>query len=252
MCRSLPARSLRSACSFEPADARASDDGRSDRVEPMTHDQRGLLGLGEVDGMAPAGDQGRNAVRHEAGHPQRLRGEANVVRPRQGQDGAGECRKAIPQRFLGARPAQSQGGGQPGRAVAETLRALRRALQLEPLEERPAQPRVDEPLDVPRGFERISQVLVGAAPTCPFGRVLNACGDPDEDGMASTADRRRVPHAAPPGHRANSRGGHTAHRQPVPARPPPPAQLSPGGRRAPNRSLRVPADPPRPACATRP
>ena len=49
---------------------------------------------------------------------------------------------------------------------------------------RPAQPRVDEPLDVPRGFELTGQVLVGAAPTFTFGRVLNACRDPDEDGMA--------------------------------------------------------------------
>ena len=104
--------------------------------------------------------------------------------PARARTGQGNAGKAIPQRFLGARPAQSQGGGQSGRAVAETLRALRRALHLEPLEEGPAQPRVDEPLDVPRGLELIGHVLVGAAPACPFGRVLNACGDPDEDGMA--------------------------------------------------------------------
>ena len=89
-----------------------------------------------------------------------------------------------PTEVLGCPSRTVAGGGQSGRAVAETLRALCRALHLQPLEERPAQPRVDEPLDVPRGFELISQVLVGAAPACTFGRVLNACGDPDEDGMA--------------------------------------------------------------------
>ena len=137
--------------------ADASDDGRSDRVEPVTHEPSGLLGLGEVDGMAPAGDQGRDAVRHEPGHPQRVRGKAGVVRPRQGQDGAGECRQGGPTEAPGC-PSRTVAGWRPvrPRCCGDAPSAAPRRSDVEPLEQGPAQPRVDEPLDVTRGFELVS------------------------------------------------------------------------------------------------
>ena len=101
----------------------------------MTHDPAGLLGLGQVHGMAPAGDQGRDAVRHEPGQAQRVRGEAGVVRPGQGQDGAGERREAIPQGLLGARPG-TVAGSRPGRLALLRSRSERCAAppEVEPFE----------------------------------------------------------------------------------------------------------------------
>ena len=46
---------------------------RLHRVEPVTHDPGGLLGLRQVHGMAPARDQRRDAVRDETGHAERMR-----------------------------------------------------------------------------------------------------------------------------------------------------------------------------------
>ncbi len=131
-------------------------------------------------------------------------------------------------------PHSRKAGGQSGRAVAETLRALRRALHLEPLEEGPAQPGVDEPLDVARGLELVGQVLVGAAPACTFGRVLNACGHADEDDMAQRqigADRHMQRH--PGTERVAEQGARLVADLP-PAPPPPRDPLSPAGRPAPN------------------
>ena len=107
----------------------ASGGARADGVQPVTHDPAGLLGLGQMDGMASAGDQRRDAVGDEPRQPQCVRAEAGVVGSRQSQDGTGEGSEAIPQRFLRARAGQAQAGSKAGRAVAQSLGALCRAAQ---------------------------------------------------------------------------------------------------------------------------
>ncbi len=64
-----------------------SGDAGPGSVEPVTHDPAGLLGLGQVHGVAAARDQGSDAVRDEPGQAQSVRGEAVVVRPRQSKNG---------------------------------------------------------------------------------------------------------------------------------------------------------------------
>jgi hypothetical protein len=150
----------------------------------MTHDPASLLGLGQVHGMASAWDKRSDAVGDEPGQPQRVRGGAGVVRPRQCQNGGRKAPELIPQRFLRARAAQTQARSQAGCAVAEPLGALRCTTQVQPLEQRSTQPRVNEAFDVAGCLQPISKLLVGLAPELARRRVLNPCGHADENDMA--------------------------------------------------------------------
>ena len=69
-------------------------------------------------------------MRHEPGHPQRVRRQSGCrpIPPGPGR-GRGASARRSHRRLLGARPAQPQAGGQAGRAVAEPFRALRRAVR---------------------------------------------------------------------------------------------------------------------------
>ncbi len=148
------------------------------------HDPAGLFGLGEVHGVAATGYQGGDAMWDQSGHSQRVRGKTGVVRPGHGQDGSAQRRQKVPKRNLGARSAEPQTGSQTGRAVAQPLRTLRRITDLESFEHRPAQPAVDEGLDVTGSLEPVGQGIVGLATSRPFVRILHSGGDADEDDRA--------------------------------------------------------------------
>ena len=148
------------------------------------HDPAGLFGLGEVHGVAATGYQGGDAMWDQSGHSQRVRGKTGVVRPGHGQDGTAQRRQKVPKRNLGARSAEPQTGSQTGRAVAQPLRTLRRITDLESFEHRPAQPAVDEGLDVTGSLEPVGQGIVGLASSRTFVRVFHSGGDADEDDRA--------------------------------------------------------------------
>jgi len=128
-------------------------------------------------------------MRDEPGHSECVRGKAEVVRARQSENRAGERRQPIPQRLLGARPAQSQAGGEPGGSVAEPFRALPGATRLQPLEQRPPQPSVDELPHIAGLLERVGQRVIGFPTAHSLGRILNACGHTDEDELAQRQGR---------------------------------------------------------------
>ena len=157
-CRCSPERFSPSGCSFEAARVDPSGGARLDRVEPVTHDPAGLFGLGQVHGMAPTRDQGRDAVRHESGHPQRVRGEAGVVRSRPWPGRGRGASRGDPTGAPGCR-SRTVEGWRPGRLALLRSRSARCAASpdVEPFEERPAQPGVDEVLDVARGLELVGQ-----------------------------------------------------------------------------------------------
>ena len=146
----------------------------------MTHDPAGLLGLRKVDGVPAPGNQGHHGLWHQAGEPERVRGEADVVRPGHGQYGAGERRKTVPDGLLRARPAQPEARRQAGRGVAQALRAPC-STPVETFEHGTMEPGVDEVLHIARGLELVSHGVVGLAPCRPGDRILNSRGHADED-----------------------------------------------------------------------
>ena len=224
-----------------------------DRVEPVTHDPAGLVGLGEVHGVAATGDQGRDAVRHEAGHPERMRGEAGVVRPGQGQNGAGERRQAGPTRAPGC-PSRTAGGWTPDR------------------------PRCCGDVPSARPHHRTRVVRTWARAARQSTKPSTSPEASSSSAMTSSDRRRRsrssgssMPAVTPmkttprkgrsarqrhvQGHAGTQRVAEQGARLVADLRPHRLRRRAPpssAGRPAPDRSRRVPADPPRSACATRP
>ena len=144
-----------------------------------------------MHGMTTAGDQRRDAVGHESCHPECRRGKAGVVRAGQGQNGAGERGKQVPDRLLGARPTQPEARRQTGRGVAETFRAPRPIARGESFEHGAVQPGIDETLDIAGGLELLRQAVVGLTPALACAWILNAPGHADEDETAQRQIRTK-------------------------------------------------------------
>lgn len=113
---------------------------------------------------------------------QGMRGESGVVGARQQKHRAGDLGDGVPKRLLGSGPTESQARSQAGCVVAQALTTVRFVTQS--LEERPAQPRFEEPLNVARGLEPVCQCLVRPSPRGPFRRVLDPACRTDQDGAA--------------------------------------------------------------------
>ena len=202
--------------------------------------------------MAATRDEGGDGPWREAGDPERVRGEAGVVRSGQGENRAGAASAGGPTAAPGSR-SRTAAGSRPGRprccGVARPRPSASRRTSRSNIGPRSHASR--NASDVARGLELVGQwprrtgagARVRPGPRCPPVAPMRT--------TRRTARSSASPRGAPRVRPASSRAGRRARRRRRPGPLRPRGRRSPAGRRAPRRSRRGRAGPPRPACAIR-
>ena len=172
--RSWPEHCSRSGCSSKAALLPFPQVGAASTVPPVTTLRVGLFGWPQRPASRPGQGTRRCAARVGSCASTSAADGSRPCRPRPGRD----WRASQENSHIGSwvRPAQSQARGQTRWRAPGVSRTLRRVIGVEPFEEWPTQPGIDEVLDVARGLQVVGRVVVGLPPLRTFAGILNAGG----------------------------------------------------------------------------